>query len=295
MGLRIAILWHRRQDPASVRGYLIDHLADYWRDEGIRVTHLFGTGRTVPADALVVHVDRTLVPDSYLRFARRYPVVLNAGLRDIRKTTHSVLRLTRDADYAGPVIVKTDRNHGGRPELQQLPVGGPWRTSARVQRHWAARCRRAGLPYRIFDTLAEVPSRYFRDRRWIVERFVPEFEHGRYHVRNLHIFGGRASCVRLSADHPLIENPDDGIEVVEPHPAMLERAIELGMDFGKLDYVVHDGQAFLLDVNKTVGAVPPPVPAKIVEGRRRQARGIYDYLGETARHTAMTPAARSAS
>jgi hypothetical protein len=53
---------------------------------------------------------------------------------------------------------------------------------------------------------------------------------------------------------------------------------KLNFDYGKFDYVIHDGRAILLDINKTVGVeIIYGVPD--LEGQRRyRADGIYSYF-----------------
>ena len=78
----VAVLFSEHDQPD---GYVISRLADYWRQDGLHVEYLFGTDRYVPADALLLHVDLSVLPDDVLEFAGRYPLVINRHARDIRK------------------------------------------------------------------------------------------------------------------------------------------------------------------------------------------------------------------
>ena len=113
---RIAILMHEKDGEHTIHQYVITLLADHWREDGHEVFFLFGTKRFVPADLIIVHVDLSVVPDSYLRFAARYPVAVNGRVRDIRKSTFSTGLLRPDDLWQGPVIVKSDFNYAGEPE-----------------------------------------------------------------------------------------------------------------------------------------------------------------------------------
>ena len=73
----------------------------------------------MPADLVLLHVNLSVVPDEYLELASRYPIVVNGKAKDIRKSTYSTLRVTRDDPYAGPVIVKSNLNYAGVPEAIQ--------------------------------------------------------------------------------------------------------------------------------------------------------------------------------
>jgi hypothetical protein len=71
----------------------------------------------------------TIVPTDYSALMQRYPRVINRRVLDISKSTISA-NLVRPGDpYAGPVIVKTDRNYGGLPERRLTHRG--WRSLLR--------------------------------------------------------------------------------------------------------------------------------------------------------------------
>jgi hypothetical protein len=62
-----------------------------------------------------------------------------------------------------------------------------------------------------------------------------------------------------------------------PVPDFLRAERErLGFDYGKFDFVIHDGQAVLLDANKTPG--PPPSSPDAMERNARLAGGIEMML-----------------
>jgi hypothetical protein len=72
-------------------------------------------------------------------------------------------------------------------------------------------------------------------------------------------------------------------EAIEPHEDIEQWRKSLKMDFGKLDYVVVDGEAILLDVNKTIGSTTRTLSQKMGDGafaknRQRLAQGIYDFI-----------------
>jgi len=82
----------------------------------------------------------------------------------------------------------------------------------------------------------------------------------------------------LSSPEPIV---NDGTSVrsvsIEVHPEIEKMRRELGFDYGKFDYVIHDGQPLLLDINKTTGAVAKATP-EIQAARRHRAGGIYSYF-----------------
>ncbi len=51
-----------------------------------------------------------------------------------------------------------------------------------------------------------------------------------------------------------------------------------GFQYGKFDYVMHEGEPVVLDMNKTVGGPPPTEDPKVLAGRRHCAEGLYDWF-----------------
>ncbi|HVJ22075.1 MAG TPA: hypothetical protein VM686_42005 [Polyangiaceae bacterium] len=264
----IAILMHERQ-AAVKRDYLVDMFADFWREDGHRVVYLQGVKEFVPADVLIVHIDLSVVPDEYLEFARRYPAVLNGDVKDIRKSTYSRLLLHRGDAYEKPVIVKSNLNYAGLPE-RVLGLAPPQGSNPRF---------RSPLDYRIYPGLQAVPAWIFDDPDLVVERFLPEFSGGEYHMRAMGFLGDSYSCLQMTSKFPIV-NGSSIIRVaeVEPHPDIIAIKRATRFDYGKFDYVIHEGQAYLLDMNKTVGKPAPTDDAEVQAGRRKRARELYRYF-----------------
>lgn len=262
---RIAVLMHEKHTPSHLRGYLVSLLAQVWEEDGHTVVYGFGTRAPPPADVALLHVDLSVVPDEYLALAAHYPVLLNGRGRDVRKTTYSRGLLRRDSRYGGQVIVKSDLNHAGLPEL---------RLQGRPQTF------RTPLDYVVYDDLSLVPPETFDDPSLIVQRFTPEMVGRKYAVRLYSFLGDKSSAVRLTGRHPIVNGPTvEGVETVEPHPDIVAQRHALGLDYGKLDYVEVDGEAILLDANKTVGASPSMTSsATMIAARRERARGIYAFF-----------------
>lgn len=264
---RVAILLHEHQSEERLALYAISHLAEYWRADGIEVVHLFGVERFVPADLVLVHVDLSVVGDEYLDFARRYPVALNAGVNDIRKSSFSTLIVNGRDAYSGPVIVKSDLNYGGLPErvldpaADHGPIGDP-------------------ADYRVYESPAHVPARLRGDARVVVERFVPERDHEGFHTRMYEFLGDRHTSVRLTSDRPIVSTGShQRWQSVELPPELPKLRRRLGLDYGKLDYVMHGSRPLLLDVNKTMGATADTSDERVQELRRTRAQGIHVYFG----------------
>lgn len=283
---RIAILFHQNDRHRDVSCYAVTHLSEFWREDGHDVILLFGAGRFVRADLIIVHVNLSVVPDEYLDFARRYPIVLNGAVRDIRKRTISQNLVTRDDEWTGPVIVKSDLNYAGYPERT---LGRSWlaRRFRPVRRARRLLSRLRGLPlvfedpsdYRLYNSPREVPERFYSDERIVVERFLPEIEDGHYHTRIYQFLGDRGICERIIARSPVVNDASSvRVETIAPDPEIIEWRHRLQFDYGKLDYVINNGRVVLLDANKTTGASNPTDPDALRAARRYRADGLYSYF-----------------
>lgn len=255
---KVVIVTHRRHPLRSQR-YLISLMAAEWEKRGIEVKELCGAARFEDADLAVQHVNLTVVPDAYRQLLARYPVVVNGRALDISKSHVSTSLLGPNDDYPGPVIVKTDLNFGGRPEESVH------RSTPLLRRGWEFLVRRVAgrrppltaatqtlKHYPVFASLAEVPEAVFANPHLVVEKFLPEFQDGCYWLRK-YLFFGRSHLGSRSASRVRIVKAGNTVrtEVIPVPEWMHERRAELGFDFGKFDYVVHDGQPVLLDANRT--------------------------------------------
>jgi hypothetical protein len=216
--------------------------------------------RDVPdGDLLIPHLDLTILPGEYARFIEAHPNAANRRVHDISKRAIS-RQLVRAGDaWRGPVMVKANRNANGFPDNRLLGI--PWRDrvsrlARRVVGRWppplgsttVASPRR----YRVFDTVDELPAGVFENRLLVVERFVPERAGDRYRARTYTFLGDRATCILRESDDAIVKaaatTVDHAIDV--PSEILAERK-RLGFDYGKFDFVMHQGEPVLLDVNTT--------------------------------------------
>lgn len=282
---KIAILMHESDNELTAQRYMVSALVPIWEADGHDVFYLFGTRRFEAADVLFVHVDLSVLPRSYMRFARRYPAALNARVRDIRKSSFSSDLLSADDEWKGAVIVKTDRNYGGAPERNRLK-GNRWRTAWNRVNPFASRRERSVTishpsEYRIYDSLGQVPRECFSDPELVVQKFLPEREDGRFCLRVMTFLGNQLSCYRMKGSHPIINGAtSEEIEIVDPDPRMVRERERLHFDYGKFDYVMHGGRPVLLDINKTIGRsqLQTIETDEMRELRRIKAVALYDYF-----------------
>jgi hypothetical protein len=254
--LRIAVLHEASATPATVQSYSIATLSMLWQRAGHSVVHLFGPRSYACADIAVVHVDLSVVPEGYVALAHRYPVALNTRVTDIRKCQISRNLLQAQDAYAGPVIVKSNLNAGGWPEKLAFAKKHRWS----IWKKRSAFTRFASSDYPIYASIAEVPSHYWEDPLLVVEKFLPECVDGFYFLRQSYFFGERHRSWQLRSSQPIVRATSfiDDVEILTPEGIDTYRR-EIGLDYGKIDFVEHDGKITILDVSKTIGAPAPPV------------------------------------
>lgn len=282
--LRIALLFHEKDRHRDLRRYDIMHVASYWKAAGHDVICVFGTQVYIPADIAILHIDLSLVPQRFIDFANRYPLCLNTQAVDIRKSTISSQLLRQNDDYNGQVIVKTNENSGGVPERVN---GNGWTRAARQFRQFHLRMQdriviRKPSEYRVFARLDDVPDEVFSRTDLVVERFLPERDGEFYCTRAYLFLATGQSCQMTVSRNPIVSvgNSERFVEC-DIHPSVIAWRQQLGFDYGKFDYVIHEGQVVLLDANKTTGSGDLTGNSMVERFRKMRANGLLDYY-ETA-------------
>ncbi len=275
---KIAVLFHERDTLQRASRYVVHGLAEHWKSDGHEVDYLFGIKEFRPADLILVHVDLSIVPDSYLNFAQRYPIVLNGKVRDIRKSTYSKQLLYLGDSYEGPVFVKSNLNFSGSPERRLSAPGS--RLFSDVASRFSNRPRmRNAMDYRMYDSLTDVPKAYFSMADVVIEKFLPEIDDGHYVIRKYQFLGDRSTSTKAFSHSPMVKSRNE-LRVVEidPDPEVVSLRHAMNFDYGKFDYVLRDGKVILFDANKTTGAHPAVVSPQLQAMRKYRAEGLYRYF-----------------
>jgi hypothetical protein len=133
--------------------------------------------------------------------------------------------------------------------------------------------------YRVIDRVEDVPRSFFGRKDIVVERFLPERENNLFHLRICQVLGDRWTCTRLASKYPVFKaTMSVSSEAIEPHPEVETWRKQFKLDYGKFDYLVHEGRPVLIDVNKTTGASLQMGGAPLQAMRRRLAEGLYSYF-----------------
>ena len=264
---RVAIVVHPHA-PLEPSNYWLRAIADCWRDRGIQVELIDAPHIRLKADLAILHVDLTKVPRSYIDCVGKFPATINGQVADISKRAISQNLLRRGDRYAGPVIIKTDLNCGGRPEsgiafrswharkldgLLSASLGyleQRYRRSRRIRRHGSVN---AFQNYPVLESIALVPDKVWRDTELVVERFLPEQVNGLYCVRTWLFFGDQDRLTMFFSRDPVIKSHNIvSFERLSEVPPELRRMREaLKFDYGKFDYTMVEGRPVLFDANRT--------------------------------------------
>jgi hypothetical protein len=246
-----------KNDPFDRASYVVHALSDEWRRRGLSIDVVDHLDEPVGDDTLVFpHMDLTVTPPQYAEVFSRCAKVVNRGVQDISKRRVSRNRITAPQEYDGPVIVKTNRNAGGAPEVSEAFHAGGLRTQLLKLAKWLP-WTISGLVgpqgYHIYDHPRMVPWIVWHNPRLIVEKFLPEKEGELYCLRQYVFLGPCEFNTRALAPDPLVKAKNVvKREVLDETPAALrEFRKDFGFDYGKFDYVIRDGQTIVFDVNRT--------------------------------------------
>jgi hypothetical protein len=239
-------------------------------------------GPVEAADAAILHVDLTVTPADYLDFARNFRLCMNGAVADISKTTVSGAVLREGENWMGPVVVKSNLN---------------CRAFGEVQKNRAARRRGEAEPYPgvrkykkyvVYDSLGAVPAKMRRDENLIVEKFRGELvSAGEYATRFWTFCGPEERCTRWISREPIVK----GKSVIRNEPSSVPDELrriraELGVDYGKFDFVVTPDGPVVFDVNKTLGR--PRNLVKVLEPETlRLADGFEAWMRQGQSITAL--------
>lgn len=233
--------------------YLLSTMVRHWRKRGLRVQ--VGEKYSRDADVCILHHDISVLDAEKIPAAPAGKPVINGRVLDISKRTYSTLVLNQGDAWNGPVILKSNLNHYGAPETRALNKI----TLERVRRRladisWRGMQSLPSRSYPILQSVGDVPDWVWASPELLVEKFLPErTRDGLYGVRGWVFCGDRGYAYRVSSPEPIVK-PRSAAKITylkAPPEALMKRRAELKFDYGKFDYVEHDGEAILLDANKT--------------------------------------------
>jgi len=239
----VAILNFRYGNFDDHCAYLLREIAAIWKENGVEVTVLHGPTPNVRADLVISHVDLTIVPMDHIAYLRQFPKALNGPVVDISKRFISNHVLRSWEEFEGPVIAKANLNCAGVKEARFAARGLMPKDRAEPF-----------TDYQIFESPAEVPAEYWRDRNIVIEKFLPERDGDEFCLRTWVFFGDKETNSLSYANEPIIKSSKVVRRVSIPDEvpdALRARREELGFDYGKFDYAVVDGEVVLYDANRT--------------------------------------------
>jgi hypothetical protein len=113
-------------------------------------------------------------------------------------------------------------------------------------------------------------------QRWLQRQWAGQVL--RTSIRIWVFMGSRERCTRHVSSDPIVKASNIISRTLSEVPAALraERA-RLGFDFGKFDFVIHEGQPILLDANRTPGS-SPALREFLLDGARNLADGLEELI-----------------
>lgn len=255
--------------------YVLHALIALWRERGIEVE--IGSKFPPVADLGILHHDCTRLNPTDIPPVPDGVKVINSEVLDISKRLYSELMVTASDDWDGPVIIKTNLNSFGGPERRskaRQPLHEMRKLLARYNWNFARDLPKGTYP--MLDSLDDVPGWVWSRDDLLVERFMPERANGLFALRGWVFLGSAGYSYRLFSTDPMVKTGTMvDYEYLEETPTELEQARQrMGFDFGKFDYVVHDGRAILLDANKTPSFAGDPRSERL----SRLAEAVMEFL-----------------
>ena len=229
--------------------------------------------KPVGGDIALLHVDSTIVDDEYLALGANYAATINFGTADISKRRVSRALLAKGDSWNGQVIVKANLNSGGNMEDTHNQIAAKL---GFPQPHPGVT---KSPPYQVLKRLADVPDVVWDDPTLVVEKFIPEADPaGGFALHTWVFMGSRERCTRMVTENQISKAGDVlRYAPVEVPPKLRKERERLGFDYGKFDFVMHDGAPVLLDANRTPGFAQAIMPL-IVAGAPKLAEGLDELI-----------------
>jgi hypothetical protein len=266
----------------AIDPYLINSIAARWKNMGHEVIVSDLENENLPeADVAILHIDQTVVPDSFIDRLSEYPVVLNRNVLDISKSRISANILNQNDSYPGPVIIKTNANCGGVPEMKLKLYSQPNEVKKiTVKLSWEETDVMDHKKYPILRSMENVPIGVWNNKNLIVEKFLPERKEDLFYLRYYMFLGSTEWASRFGAKEPIVKfskmaTEDKPISIPEELRSLRK---EFGFDYGRFDYVIHKGKLVLFDVNKTIGGGSQALLEAYSTQLDNLADGIKEFL-----------------
>lgn len=256
--------------------HLVSQLALHWKKSGHRITS--GPTNLVDTDVCICHWDRTVVPKDFLPENPDGKICLNFDILDISKRNYSALELKENSNWNGEVIIKSNFNCFGVLEwnMKKKSLLERIRKSLSVK-YWKYVRMLPPKTYPVLENIEQVPNWVWSDPDLLVEKFMPEREGEFYCLRSWLFFGNRGYLFRLFSHDKVIKVKNTvHYEFLdsEPPPELVDFRRKHQIDFGKLDYVVIDGKAIVVDLNKTPTMGSDPNKPRVIG----LSQGLYDFI-----------------
>lgn len=252
----LVILVHPFDDFWNSR-YWFAAAAKSLQQRGVNIHVCSDPTRCPAADASILHVDQTRIGPEFVRAAHRSRHAINVRTTDISKRAVCTHVLRRSDSWSGPVVVKTNRNSSGMKEAlaaRQRSLATRVARSLHRRLPWYLRAELGGKDYRVYPSIRDVPALVWPSPWLVVERFYPEPEGHLFLLRSCVFFHDASISLIRRGTESIVRPPFpcDAVVCFDPPPAEVsKRARDLGFDYGKFDFTLHEGRPIVFDCNRT--------------------------------------------
>ena len=238
--------------------WTINILESYWLEFGAKIVYYHDVDQPIPnADLWIQHLDSSVVPNKYRKVMNKLPNVVNGKLLDIRKNAFSEQRISDfSTSYNGQIIVKSNDNCGGYPELSESRYNQKKSIYRKIKRILTkkATTKPPFAEYKLYESLQDVPRQFFNSEQVIIEKFIPQRDGDYYVLYMTYIFLEQHITFKIKSYLPIMKWDDHVTwEYATTQPDILDWARQHHVEYGKIDYVYADNQLIVYDINKTPG------------------------------------------
>jgi hypothetical protein len=108
--------------------------------------------------------------------------------------------------------------------------------------------------FRIFRNKSLVPDSIWNSPNFVVQQYLPEKIGKLHRIRQAYFPGNRIYGIDVKSQNPIVKSNN----LTSSDPIQIPKGIigfrnDIRLDYGKIDFTIHNGEIVILDVTKTIG------------------------------------------